>query len=995
MAEPKTNEIDSVELLLNGSILRTPIKISGAFEKGNSVEEKPSVFEFWGSAAYRKSLLLFLEDLADNIDPSVGTKLTELLGEQVKNIRLESLTFGYRTANPKIAQFIVTMSSGGNRSDFSAIKNMQGDGFVIGLNLRSDDTFLKSNVLAGLIGEIAIKNLGVHYASQELKQVPCYPLEALGADGSPPINFLGTPKRDFSEGWKVSADILIGGVNLFDALTSEPDKEAASSANETPTPALEPASANTGVGQNSKDSIYWIEANKIIGPLSLRRVGLGYQSPRIAIKLDAGLQLSCLSFTLEGLGLSYPIDQLSTDPRKIWEHLQFNLDGASLSFAQEPLAISGGMLKVSDDPLQLDGTLLVKSPLFAISAIASYANLNGTPSFFMFAALQKELGGPAFFFITGLAFGFGVNRVLKLPTINEVENFPLIKAATDENYLGTKLDLRGISQKLDQYISPSEGNYWIAAGIKFTSFGQINSFVLLSVAFGTRLEFGLLGLSKLQVPKPLPDSSGKALSVIVYAEMAIRAVVAPDTGLLCFEARLTENSFLLRKDFKLRGGFAFYSWFAGEHEGDFVVSIGGYHNKFKLPTHYPRPDLVEFSCRIGDAVTIQGDCYFALCPSAIMAGGRLSIVYQTQCIRAWFIAYAHFLIQWKPVYYDISIGVSIGVAARIEIGIIRVNLSVELSASANLYGPPLGGEARISLYVVSFTVKFGEERHAPPPLLWESTDVEKSFAKSFLPNPHVTTITIADGLLKENKMGEDTPSIISAQKLVLTARTLVPATAVCFNEETPKDSQGIPLTIPQPTVSGQPAKLGVRPMNKRSLYSRIDVSLAPDSDTSKEARQYLAQYLELSITTKSVPIALWGASLLDNHAPPTEQMIDNTLAGLEIRTRPGPRSWETPVLDLSVLAYDPYQKPFDWANIKPGEALSGFKDKTISNTIAATEVVERRTGILEVLIDTGRSIMKPEDIHLDQLLNSAEYIFQDMPAMARVGQYPPRAYLDT
>jgi hypothetical protein len=39
--------------------------------------------------------------------------------------------------------------------------------------------------------------------------------------------------------------------------------------------------------------------------------------------------------------------------------------------------------------------------------------------------------------------------------------------------------------------------------------------------------------------------------------------------------------------------------------------------------------------------------------------------------------------------------------------------------------------------------------------------------------------------------------------------------------------------------------------------------------------------------------------------------------------------------------------------------------------------------------------MKPEDIHLEQLSVKAEFIFQDMPAMARVGQYPPRGYLET
>ena len=312
---------------------------------------------------------------------------------------------------------------------------------------------------------------------------------------------------------------------------------------------------------------------------------------------------------------------------------------------------------------------------------------------------------------------------------------------------------------------------------------------MLSVSFGTQLEIALLGMSRIRVPKLLPGVSEEQVPAIAFAELAFKVAFSPASGVLSFEARLTENSFVLRKDFRLRGGFAFYSWFAGEHEGDFVVSIGGYHPRFKPPAHYPKPDLVEFACKIGDTITIRGYCYFALCPSAIMAGGGLSVVFQLGGLRAWFIAQADFLIQWKPLYYDIAIRVAIGVALRLDIGAIRTCLSVELSAAVQLYGPPLGGIARISLYIVTVEIEFGDAKRVPPPLLWESVDTEKSFAKAFLPNPKVTTITIADGLLKEiktkikdDKGDEITISYVSPQKLSFSARTLVPATHVEFNQ---------------------------------------------------------------------------------------------------------------------------------------------------------------------------------------------------------------------
>ena len=597
------------DLILEGSIARIPVSIQGTFSDGE-------VKEFSGTATIRKSLKSFLNDLGVDFGEAIGI-LEQLAGGKNSNIALEELAFAYHTTAPKYLQIMVTMSAGAGRCRFVILKKIGNPGFMAGLDLQSDGAALKNNFLSGLIGDIKISYMGIYYASEAFQKIK-FPTSDLGEISG----------RDFRQGLNFSAGIFVGGVNLLDMLGTRDEPQAIAS--EPQPPKEQKAGAGAKATPLCEEKTKWIETNKTIGPLSIRRVGLGYEAPRIAIKLDAGLQLSCLTFKLLGLGLSYPLDQFSSDPKKIWQHLKFLLDGAAVIFEQGPLTIAGGLLKVKDSPLQLDGTLLVRTELFTISAIGSYADLDGTPSFFVFAALQKELGGPAFFFVMGLSFGFGLNRALKLPTINEVQNFPLVQAATNPNYLGKDLDLRVISRKLGVYIYPSAGNFWVAAGVKFTSFGLIDSFALLSVSFGTQFEIALLGLSKMRIPRELPG--GSALPVIVYVEMAFKIAFSTESGLLSFEARLTENSYVLRKDFMLRGGFAFYTWFAGDHEGDFVISLGGYHPRFQPPAHYPKPDLVSFICKIGP-VTIKGYCYFALCPSAIMAGGGLSIVYQSVASR--------------------------------------------------------------------------------------------------------------------------------------------------------------------------------------------------------------------------------------------------------------------------------------------------------------------------------------------------------------------------
>ena len=748
----------------------------------------------------------------------------------------------------------------------------------------------------------------------------------------------------------------------------------------TENPAEAPAApaADKAAAPGPSDKTKWIEINKSFGPVQLARIGFQYSDGTVLCLVDASLSLAGLTFSAQGLGGGLKIKERQP---------VFHLDGLGLSFAKGPLEISGALLKVSDSPLELVGALVVRTADLSITALGSYADLQGQPSLFAFAVLNKELGGPAFFFVTGLAFGFGINRQLKLPDINEVQNFPLVKAATDQKYLGDGLDLRAVSQKLSEYIAPMPGNFWIAAGVKFTSFRQIDSFALLSVSFGTQFQIALLGLSKIWIPKPPAPT-------IAYAELALKAVFAPELGVLSVEARLTENSYILRKDFKLRGGFAFFSWFAGEHAGDFVVSLGGYHPRFLPPPHYPKPDLVQFYCKTGD-VTIQGSCYFAFCPSAIMAGGALSLVYQSGGIKAWFIAYANFLVQWKPLHYDIEIGISVGVALSVDIGIARINISVELGASVNLYGPPLGGEARISLYVVTFTVRFGESKRLPPPLLWESGNPEKSFAQSFLMNPDVTRVVMADGLLEEVKHNGQTTMFVNPHKLQIICRTQTPATAINYNEGDAKQINGVKVNGKTP--GDQPwweQKIGVRPMGKTEFYSLLEVTFGPGSGSfSERAKEYLAQFVEISLTTGKAPRALWANNELNTRVPEPNQMVENALLGLEIKTKEGPRPWDTPALDLKVLSYDRYTKTCDFPTVQPRKELPGSPDNKIS-TIGVAAVAAKRNAIVQQLRETGRRVMKPEEIRLEGLKDNAGYIFQYRPLMARVGQYPPRDILE-
>jgi hypothetical protein len=541
---------------------------------------------------------------------------------------------------------------------------------------------------------IGFESLRVVVASASLNPDSAAKLNKLMPDGMKPL-----PARSkAADGAKQSAQSAVTkGLNLSAVLLFGKEERTltlpstdSSATQPTISPANQPGVPSVPAAVAAVAPVKWFEVEKSLGPLSIRRVGLSYEASKVGIKFDASLQLSVLTFNLEGLGLNYTLGK-SFEPAQIVKNLDFTLDGMGLSLGNGPIEIGGTLVRVPGPNLRLDGTLLIRTAAFTFSALGSYADLNGTASVMAFAVLLKELGDPTgtgAFVVTGLAFGFGVNRKLTIPPIEQVQNFPLIQAAMGKQDLAT---VAALPEKLREHVAPSAGDFWIAAGIKVNSFVVLDSFLLLSISWGAEIEIGLLGLSRMTMP-PLAQPA----ETIAGAELALRGVIRIADGLIQFEARLTENSYIFSKSCRLTGGFAFCTWFAGPHAGDFVVSLGGYHPAFVRPAHYPLVPRLGMQLQIGKELSITGEAYFALTTSCVMAGGKLSAVFKSGGIEAWFIAYADFLMSWQPFYYMAAIGITLGIALRL--GAIRLRL--ELSVELKLQGPPFGGEARVTLWII-------------------------------------------------------------------------------------------------------------------------------------------------------------------------------------------------------------------------------------------------------------------------------------------------------
>ncbi len=391
------------------------------------------------------------------------------------------------------------------------------------------------------------------------------------------------------------------------------------------------------------------------------------------------------------------------------------------------------------------GRASLKMGAFGLTALGAYGDYQGQPSMFLYAFLDFPLGGPVFFFVEGLALGFGYNRRFIVPPIEQIHTFPLIAEAT-----GTALPAPGLKKTgeefatairqefalLEQYLPPELGHYFFAAGIKFNSFKIIDSFALLSVSFGQSLGFALMGVSKLSIPDA---KKGGTVPKVAEVELEFLVVVDPEEGFFGVRANLTPNSYLFSNLCRVQGGFAFYSWFKGEHAGDFVVTLGGYHPRFLVPSHYPQAASVPrlgFMWRLNDHLFLKGEAYYALTPKAMMLGGRLEARFGLDTdlfgVNAWFIADADFLVYWKPFHYEGHIAVEIGAEFVVHTLFGDIHLGIAAGADLEIWGPEFAGvahiKAKILLINVAFDVSLGAAaKQAPQKIGWAD------FKESFLP----------------------------------------------------------------------------------------------------------------------------------------------------------------------------------------------------------------------------------------------------------------------
>ncbi|MBD0743016.1 hypothetical protein BG418_01495 [Streptomyces sp. CBMA152] len=734
----------------------------------------------------------------------------------------------------------------------------------------------------------------------------------------------------------------------------------------------------------------WLNVDKTLGPLTVRRLGVGYQDQELSVLADATMKAGPLTIGVDGLGLGVRLDKLLHGELEA----EGRLSGLSVDYSTPTLEIGGAFLKGTPPAgydLFISGLLAVKASKYSFGAVGAYLHkMDGQPSLFLFGELGGEIPGPPPFVLTGLMGGFGYNSHLRIPTLAEVSVFPLIAGLTSETGSGTlkeepaadaKGGLLGTLESLtsgdDPWVRPADGQIWVAAGVAFSVCELIQARALLTAEFGSGLAISLLGRASASFP--LPKEATKA-GVAPYAnlELDLEAVYTSEKAMLAVDALLTDRSFVLDPACHLTGGFALHCWFDGSaHPGDFVLTLGGYHPQFTPPAHYPAPPRLGINWSPSDAVSITGGSYLALTPAAFMVGSSLDVQYHSGDVRAWLTAHVDALLQWQPFHFDVTAGITLGASLNTHV---FGTWSVEVGADFHAWGPPTGGEVTVHVLGIGLTVAFGQPAPAvpAPKLDW------KEFTALLPAADQVVQVVPVRGLMPPPPApaGQTAPRpgdavwVLSSDGFELESRTAVPASELLTADAAPAAERA-------------EQKVNIRAMGKQGLDAQHRIIIRKHGADGAPGPAFDAASKNWTIRAQrtNVPAALWGAPTLDPHHLPAadEQLVTGMITGARI-TAPAPApgghslAVDAAALDSTALAdgTNPLGGADDQAIVRP--PARSTEAVAVIGQMADTGTAANRAALLKDLQRWQLTDLADDD--LSALAREAGHLFAHQPLIA-------------
>ncbi|MFE3991474.1 DUF6603 domain-containing protein [Streptomyces goshikiensis] len=620
-------------------------------------------------------------------------------------------------------------------------------------------------------------------------------------------------------------------------------------------------------------------------------------------------------------------------------------NGLSVDYYNPPLRIAGALTALPASPpykTVVGGVLLVDTGAFNGSAMGAYVVPDGSgadPSLFAYGSLGSQVGfGPPLFQVRGISAGFGWNSRVRVPAADALGGFPFLVALDNPGEIGAddeEVDpLKVLGELIGgslPWVRPQEGDLWFAAGLAFDCFETFSGRAMALVQTGSDLTISLLGAAGMQ----LPTKSDKKIARV---EIGIEATLRPTAGELSIGAAFTEKTFLIDPNCKLRGGVGMKFWFGNHpHAGDFAFLLGAIPTGRELPVRYPRQQPAGLTWGVGSTVNITGNAYAAFTPKSLMAGGSLDVVFQSGMLRAWLTARVDALLEWNPFYFDVGMGIRVGVSATIKVWFVKIRISVEVGVSVRVWGPAVGGEATVHLWFISFTIGFGAARRSQPPALdWGG------FQGMLPPPENMVRTTPVAGYTGEGApatRGDVKPWLVSNGGFTFTADTQAPVSRVYLDQSS---------TTPVATGDA----VDILPMHMRGKGSELRIWLSYNGQAATMTPWGRA------VLRGSVPNGLWG----QRPDAPNDGIIPDRILGIRLTSPPVDHGTSTGFLDEKAISFDPIN-PDGSQPLSAGEPATGPVPTrpggviaAIQNGIDTTATRGNRTALAQALKGLGTDL---------------------------------------
>jgi hypothetical protein len=450
---------------------------------------------------------------------------------------------------------------------------------------------------------------------------------------------------------------------------------------------------------------WWIAIQKGFGPLYLEQIGFGTAMPqgrleRISLLMDGSVSMFGLTCAVDDLQITYIVGNNDFFNPASWA---IDLAGLAVSANMGGVSIAGGLLKLTTPQgIEYLGMLLGRFAVYGLTVYGGYGEGKTDDNqkfvaFFAIGAVNGPIGGPPAFFLTGIGGGFGINRLMRLPTdLSRFGDYPLIQAL---DIAAKPSDPMTQLRELGAYFPMRKGTFWFAAGLSFNSFALVDGIAVVGVQIGDGLDINLLGLARMALPRPQV--------AIVSIELALLVRFSSSEGVLWVQGQLTDNSWLLYPDIKLTGGFAFVIWFKGEKAGEFVLTLGGYHPDFHRDG-YPVVPRLGLRWSIGSTIVIKAGSYFALTSEALMAGGDFEASASLGPGWAEVKFGAHGIVFFDPFSYDVMAYARIAAGVTIDTWLFgEITISISRGARIRVLGPEFRGSVTFEVGPIELTFAFG------------------------------------------------------------------------------------------------------------------------------------------------------------------------------------------------------------------------------------------------------------------------------------------------